>query len=106
MALSLLLPGSRQRFWTAQLGHGLEKHVTRFPRPLVTLVPSAATICGNVAMVALGTGTSLVRSDGERLCSLGQSSPAKVAKAQVVMTVFERKALAKGNSRDKLNSLG
>lgn len=73
---------------------------------MVTLVPGSATIYGNMAMVALGTGTSLVRSDGERLCSLGQSSPAKVAKARVVMTVFERKALAKGDSRDKLNSRG
>lgn len=49
---------------------------------------------------------SLVGSDGERLCSLGQSAPAKVAKAQVVTTVFEGKELEKGNSRDKLHVLG
>ena len=98
-----LLPSSQQRFWTAQLGPGLEQPATQFPWPLAALVP---TIYGNMAVVALGTGMSLVGSDGERLCSLGQSSPAKVAKAQVVMTAFEGKALEKGNSRDKLHVLG
>lgn len=53
-------------------------------------------------MVVLGTGMSLVASDGEQVCSLEQSYPAKVAKAQVVLTVFKGKALGKGNSRDKL----
>lgn len=101
-----LLPSSRQRFWTAQLGYGLEQPATQFPWPLVALVPSSATIDGNMAVVALGTGMSLVGSDGERLCSLGQSSPAKVAKAPVVTTGFEGKPLEERNSRDKLHVLG
>lgn len=36
-------------------------------------------IYGNIAVVALGAGMSLVGSEGEWLCSLRQSSPAKVA---------------------------
>lgn len=96
------LSSSRQRFRVAQLGPSLEQPATRFPWLLVALVPSSAAVYGNMAVVASGTGMSLV----ERLCSLGQSSPVKVTKAQAVMTVFEGKALGKGNSRDKHHVLG
>lgn len=82
-----------------QVGHGHEQPVNWFPWLLVALVPSSAAVYGNKAMVALGTGMSLVASDGEQLCSLGQSYPAKEAKAQVVLTVFKGKVLGKGNSR-------
>ena len=55
-----LNPSSWQRFWTAQLGHSLVQPATQFPQPLAALVPSSATTDGNMAVVALGTGVSLI----------------------------------------------